>query len=52
MKNRNAGEMTYLLRKAGDVIKGKGNGDMNTGLRVIIAGGILAGVVIALGVKK
>lgn len=52
MKNRNAGEMTYLLGKAGDVIKGKGKGDMNTGLRVIIAGGILAGGVIALGGKK
>ena len=52
MKKRNAADMTYLLGKAGDVIKGKGNGDMNTGLRVFIAGGMVVGSTIAILGKK
>ena len=52
MKKRNAADMTYLLGKAGDVIKGKGNGDMNTGLRVFRAGGMVVGGTIAILGKK
>ena len=31
-----AAEMTYYIAKAGDLIKGKGKGDMNTGAKVIL----------------
>lgn len=40
--------MTRNIAKAGDLIKGKGKGDMNTGAKVILGGTFLIGVATAL----
>ena len=47
-----AAEMTYYIAKAGDLIKGKGKGDMNTGAKVILGATTLIGGGIALGSEK
>ena len=47
-----AAEMTYYIAKAGDLIKGKGKGNMNTGAKVILGGAMLVGGGIAVGTQK
>lgn len=47
-----AADMTYYIAKAGDLIKGKGKGDMNTGAKVIIGGAMLVGGGIAIAAEK
>lgn len=44
--------MTYYIAKAGDLIKGKGKGNMNTGAKVILGGAMLVGGGIAVGTQK
>ena len=44
--------MTYYIAKAGDLIKGKGKGDMNTGAKVIIGGAMLIGGGITIAAEK
>ena len=38
-----ASDITYYIAKAGDLVKGKGKGDMNTGLKVILGTTALVG---------
>lgn len=51
MKKLNASEFTYYTAKAGDLVKGKSKGDMNTGAIVILGAAALAGAVVALGIS-
>ncbi len=46
-----AADIVYYISKAGDLVKGKGKGDMNTGAKVILTATALAGAGIAKGVE-
>lgn len=47
MTKWSASDFSYYTAKAGDIIKGSGKGDMNTGVKVILASAVLTGGIIA-----
>ena len=47
-----ASDITYYIAKAGDLVKGKGKCDMNTGLKVILGTTALVGGGVAIGAEK
>lgn len=52
MGKMNAADMAYYIAIAGDIIKGRGKGDMNTGAKVIIGGAVIVGGAAVIAAQK